>query len=568
MANVAIHLEDWKILPWKKFQRNVFRLQKRIYQASRRDDRQRVHNLQRLLLRSWSARCLAVRQVTQDNRGKHTPGVDGVASLTPPQRLRLAHRLRHLRRWTVQPIRRVYIPKPGQPTEQRGLGIPVMADRACQALVKLALEPEWEAKFEPNSYGFRPGRSTHDAIEAIFNTICRKPKFVYDADIAKCFDRIAWKPLLDKLNTIPWIQRLVKDWLKAGILDNGQWLFPEAGTPQGGVISPLLANIALHGLETAVVAVSKRYRITVIRYADDFVILCQDLATLQQAIAVARTWLAGMGLEIKASKTRLTHTLNVYAGTVGFDFLGFHVRQYAVGQYRTRTYAGQPGYKTLITPNTKGIKRHSEATRDTTRQYVGASQAALIAQLNPQIRGWTLYYRASVAKRLFSKLDTHMHSKLTRWAKRRHPRKGRAWRYQRYWQRQGTRTNFSDGTHTLIHYADMPITRHIKVKGDQSPYDGDWVYWGERLRKDPTRPLRVTRLLKLQQGRCECCGLRLTTEDVIEVHHQDGNRNNNRYTNLALLHAHCHDRRHGAGIHDKDLRTEELDEAKVSRPVL
>jgi len=235
MANVAIHIEDWKTLPWKKFQRNVFRLQKRIYQASRRDDRKRVHNLQRLLLRSWSARCLAVRQVTQDNRGKHTPGVDGVASLTPHQRLRLADRLRHLRLWIVQLIRRVYIPKPGNPTEQRGLGIPVMADRACQALVKLALEPEWEAKFEPNSYGFRPGRSTHDAIEAIFITICRKPMFVYDADIAKCFDRIAWKALLDKLKAIPLIQRLVKDWLKAGILDNGQWLFPEAGTPQGGV---------------------------------------------------------------------------------------------------------------------------------------------------------------------------------------------------------------------------------------------------------------------------------------------------------------------------------------------
>jgi RNA-directed DNA polymerase len=568
MANVAIHIEDWKRLPWKKFQRNVFRLQKRIYQASRRDDRQRVHNLQRLLLRSWSARCLAVRQVTQDNRGKHTPGVDGVASLTPQQRLRLADRLRHLRLWIVQLIRRVYIPKPGNPTEQRGLGIPVMADRACQALVKLALEPEWEAKFEPNSYGFRPGRSTHDAIEAIFNTICRKPKFVYDADIAKCFDRIAWKALLDKLNAIPLIQRLVGDWLRAGILDNGQWLFPEAGTPQGGVISPLLANIALHGLETAVVAVSQRHRITVIRYADDFVILCQDLETLKQAIAVAHTWLAGMGLEIKASKTRLTHTLNAYDGTVGFDFLGFNVRQYPVGQYRTRTYSGQPGYKTIIKPNTKGVKRHSEATRDTTRQYVGASQAALIAQLNPKIRGWTLYYRASVAKRLFSKLDTHMHSKLVRWAKRRHSHKCRAWCYHRYWRRQGTRTNFSDGTLTLINYADMPITRHVKVKGDKSPYDGDWVYWGERLGKDPTRPLRVTRLLKLQQGRCECCGLRLMTEDVIEVHHQDSNRNNNRYTNLALLHAHCHDRRHGAGIHDNDLRTEEPDEVKVSRPVL
>jgi RNA-directed DNA polymerase len=179
--------EDWKTLRWKEYQRNVYRLQRRIYQATRRGDWKRVHKLQRLLLRSWSARCLAVRQVSQDNRGKRTAGVDGVKNLTPRQRLKLARELENLADWRVAPIRRTYIPKPGT-TEERGLGIPVMADRACQALVKQALEPEWEAQFEPNSYGFRPGRSTHDAIEAIFNAICLKPKFVLDADIEKCFD--------------------------------------------------------------------------------------------------------------------------------------------------------------------------------------------------------------------------------------------------------------------------------------------------------------------------------------------------------------------------------------------
>jgi RNA-directed DNA polymerase len=207
--------------------------------------------------------------VTQDNRGKRTPGVDGVASLKPEERLTYAHQLRYLTRWTVDPIRRTYIPKPNHPTEKRGLGIPTMRDRAMQALVKLALEPEWEAVFEPNSYGFRPGRSTHDAIEAIFNFIRLKPKFVLDADIEKCFDRISHDGLLAKLHAPQPVMRLIRDWLKAGILEDGQTLFPEAGTPQGGVLSPLLANIALHGFETFVSRNGRKHRVVVIRYADD-----------------------------------------------------------------------------------------------------------------------------------------------------------------------------------------------------------------------------------------------------------------------------------------------------------
>jgi RNA-directed DNA polymerase len=480
-----------------------------------------------------------------------------------------------VRLWTVWPIRRVYIPKPNNPNEKRGLGIPVMADRACQALIKQALEPEWEARFEVNSYGFRPGRSAHDAIEAIFNTICLKPKFVYDADIAKCFDRINWQALLDKLNSFPLVQQLVRQWLKAGILDEGVWVLPEAGTPQGGVLPPLLANIALHGMETALVKLSRRHRITIVRYADDFVILCQDLATLRQAIAAAHTWLAEMGLEIKASlhcrqagKTRLTHTLDEYEGNVGFDFLGFNIRQYHVSKHRTRTYRGKPGFKTFIQPSKAAIQRHVDKVREVIRQHRGAPQAALIAALNPIIRGWTLYYRTCVAKVIFNKLDKDIYYMLAQWAYRRHSTKSCAWCYHRYWKRPNTRAIFSDGTSTLITYADMPITRHVKVKSNKCPFDGDWVYWSARLGKDPTRPLRVVKLLKQQQGRCGYCGLRFTTEDVMEVHHRNGNRKENRYANLVLLHAHCHDRLHGEGINDNDLRTEELDEAKVSRPVL
>ena len=545
MADVAIQTEDWRALPWKQFQRNVFRLQKRIYRAARRGDWKRVHSLQHLLLRAWSARCLAVRRVTQDNRGKHTPGVDGVASLTPRQRLALVFRLRHLPTWTTAPIRRVYIPKSGT-TEKRALGIPVMADRALQALVKLALEPEWEARFEPNSYGFRPGRSAHDAIEAIFNAICLKPKLVLDADIEKCFDRIKWTALLKKLNTIQPIRRLVRLWLQAGIMDGDRLLFPEAGTPQGGVNSPLLANIALHGLELALIAaVPRQDRPQIIRYADDLVIICANLETLNVLRAVAENWLADMGLQFKPSKTRITHTLEPHNGQVGFDFLGFNIRQYRVGQYHTRTYRGQPGFKTLIQPSPTAVKRHHNQVRQVIRQHRGAPQAALIAALNRKIRGWTNYHRASVAKQTFRSLDYRLFHKLARWANYRHPKKTRYWQYQRYWRRRNQRMDFSDGEQTLLHYADIPIVRHVKVRGTKSPYDGDWVYWAQRLGRDPLKPPRVTRLLKRQQGRCDYCGLYFMAADGTEVHHQDGNPKNNRYANLALLHAHCHDQAHG-----------------------
>jgi RNA-directed DNA polymerase len=538
-------IEDWTTLPWKKYQRDVFRLQQRIYRAACRGDWKRVHSLQRLLLHSWSARCLAVRRVTQENRGKRTPGIDGVASLTPIERLTLAKRLRNWSSWTVAPIRRTYIPKPGT-DEKRGLGIPVMADRACQALVKLALEPEWEAQFEPNSYGFRPGRSPHDAIEAIFSHIRLKPKFVFDADFEKCFDRIDRNALLKKLNTIRPIERLIRDWLKAGIWDGGQWVFPEAGTPQGGTISPLLANIALHGLEETIAkAVHHKSSPAVIRFADDLVVLHQDLEVLKEAIKVAEVWATEMGLNFKVSKTRIIHTLDEYEGNVGFDFLGFHIQQYRVGKYRTYTYRGKPGYKTIIKPSPKAIKRHGDKTRSIIRQYRGAPQAGLIRALNPIIRGWTNYYRTCVAKRVFSKTESVVYHQLAQWAHWRHPRKTRAWRYRRYWKRSRTRMEFSDGKNTLFYHADTPIIRHIKVRGNKSPFDGDWAYWSARLGRDPTKPRRVTKLLKRQEGRCVHCGLRFMSEDVMEVHHKDGDRKNNRLTNFALLHVHCHDQIHG-----------------------
>ena len=234
--NMAWPMYEWKDLPWRKIERNVFKLQKRIYQASSRGDNQSVHKLQRLLVNSWSAKCLAVRRVTQDNQGKHTAGIDGVKSLPANKRLAMAKQLTLAS--TAQPVRWVWIPKPGT-DEKRPLGIATLFDRALQTLVRFALEPEWEAKFEPNSYGFRPGRSCQDAIVAIHLSINKQPKYVLDADIAKCFDRINRPSLLKKLATHPTLRRMIRAWLNTGVMDGDDLFTTETGVPQGGLCKAL-----------------------------------------------------------------------------------------------------------------------------------------------------------------------------------------------------------------------------------------------------------------------------------------------------------------------------------------
>ncbi len=324
-------------LPWSSLEQQVVRMQKQISQACQRGDKQAVHSLQQQLMEAEAARLLAVRRVTEENQGRHTAGVDGVKSLTAQERLAMASAI-HPRNWNSQPsmpVRRVWVPKPGT-IERRPLAILPMIDRCKQALVKLALEPEWEVQFEAHSYGFRPGRSTHDAIAAILVAIERHPTFVFDADIEGAFEFINQAVVLDKLQTYPALRQAIHAWLTAGVVDGGIYSPSETGIAQGGVLSPLLMNIALHGMEAVVTEgfanSHARDQPLLVRYADDFLILHTDLKELQQAVRRVKHWLATMGLHLHAHKTRITHTLTPYQGQVGFDFLGFSIRQEVVAE--------------------------------------------------------------------------------------------------------------------------------------------------------------------------------------------------------------------------------------------
>jgi RNA-directed DNA polymerase len=540
---------EWSQINWRKVERYVFKLQKRIFQASRDGNIKLVRKLQRTLTRSYYARLLATRQITQDNSGKKTAGIDGIKSISPKQRLILAQNL-NLKSKPL-PARRILIPKPNG--EQRPLSIPVMRDRVCQALVKLVLEPEWEAKFEPNSFGFRPGRSSHDAIEAIFNSIRCKQKFVLDADISKCFDRINHDYLLSKINTSPTLRRAIKAWLKAGWVFEGKREKSDVGTPQGGVISPLLANIALHGMENRITQLANslkgdksknRTSLTFVRYADDFVCLHPNREVIDRAKAILIDWLDEVGLELSESKTRISSTAD------GFNFLGFNIRQYQVGKYHSgkSTNGESLGYKTLIKPAQEKVKKHYDKIADIISRHNSSPQKVLISKLNPIIRGWANYYSSGVSKKTYSKLDHLIWQRLKRWCERRHPNKSVTWVLKKYFKSVGDRNwVFGDKESTLLTYSETPIIRHIKVKGEKSPYDGELGYWAGRLGRHPELSARVSKLFKKQKNKCNHCGLIFRDGDVWEVDHiipkSLGGKNWD--NNLQLLHRHCHDTKTG-----------------------
>ena len=452
-----------------------------------------------------------------------------------------------------------------------------MPSQAC-------LEPEWEAKFEPNSYGFRPGRSTHDAIVAIQQSIKHQESTVLDADISKCFDKINHDKLLEKLETFSNLKKQIKSWLKAGVLDKWSFEPTNEGTPQGGIISPLLANIALHGMEEKVKeimgkGINKRRQLSLIRYADDFVILHKDLEVIIRAKKVISEWLSELNLELKPSKTRISHTLHEFEGNVGFDFLGFNVRQYPVGKHHSGIQKGRGqakilGFKTLIKPGKNNIKTHVQKCHEVIKKHTSAPQGSLIKHLNPIIKGWCNYYSIGVSNEVFHKLDFITYSQLKRWGERRHPNKGRKWVARKYWHSTKNQnwvfaTKEGDKfTSKLYGHQETKIARHVKVAGTRSPFDGDWIYWSSRMGKDPTVKKSTAKLLKKQKGKCNYCEMYFREDDVIEKDHiipkTLGGKDT--YNNIQLLHRHCHDvktAQDGSACSYKDNTKEKPDEKET-----
>lgn len=540
---------DWDQIDWGHCTQYVRKLRQEIFRATRGGDLSKVRTLQRIMLRSYENRCMAIRRVTQINQGKYTPGVDKVLVETPKARGELVDLLTDYEPWKPLPALRVYIPKANG--KQRPLGIPVILDRCVQAIVKNALEPFWEAKFEDSSYGFRPGRGCHDAIERIFNLASAKGnrRWVLDADIKGAFDNIDHDKLLEVIGNFP-ARELIRQWLKAGYMEEGVFHDTEAGTPQGGVISPLLANIAFHGMEEALgvrfkFPKNKPYAselhpksVGLVRYADDFVVFCHTKEEAEQAKEKLKAWFAKRGLTFSEEKTRITNL------DEGFDFLGFNVRQYPSAKSKS-------GFKLLIRPSKKSVQKMKEKLKATFLDGHGMPVHALIMNLNPVIRGWANYFRTGVSARTFEQLDHWCFTYQRRWVVRRHPAKSWGWRRQRYWNKKRKKDKWVFGNEEvhLNKFAWVPIKRHTLVRRNASWDDPDLQeYWDDRKLRDLEAMVsKFKRDVAKRQGYvCPVCKDHLANGEEIHEHHliPKSEGGGNELENYNLVHYYCHQAAH------------------------
>lgn len=541
---------DWNTVHWGHVNRQVRNLRRRIFRASQAGDQKTVHRLQQLMLRSYSNRLQAVRRVTQENQGKDTPGVDKLLVKTPKARGKLVDELGSYQPWRALPAKRVYIPKANG--KMRPLGIVSIRDRALQAMVKNVLEPAWEARFEPTSYGFRPGRSCHDAIVMIHK--CARTgtnrTWVVDADITGAFDHISQAFLLEVIGPVPG-RELIKQWLKAGYLDQGVYHPTPTGTGQGAVISPLLLNIALHGMEAAlgiqwsVRGDGQRCNRTdraLVRYADDFVVLCRTREDAEATTGILREWLGTRGLTLSEEKTRIVHL------TEGFDFLGFHVRRY-------RTSRRKRNEILLVKPSQESVQAFRNRLREEWFRLHGQNATTVVKRLNPIIKGWGNYFRVSNAGETFHDLDDWMFQREVRYAKRQHPQKGWTWQKQRYWgklhpQRQDVWVfGDKDSGRYLWKLRWMTVLRHTLVDGWASPDDPRLSAYWEARAKSKLRFLTPSRKMVAyrQGGRCPVCHDHLMNGEELQTHHRTPTCHGGRdsYDNLALVHLYCHQQAHG-----------------------